>query len=218
MKIKAIITVLLFAGALFSGSVIAADRGATENAPQADTRGGAAEGQRGVPMQEARPGQPAQDQQQPMAQDRQTQQDPQAGVAGQDQDEIAGMHKAEDVMGKTVVSQTGEELGSVDDLVIAEDGQVQYIILSRGGTLGIGGDLIPIPWDAANLQIDQENDQLRADITEQQLEGAPKIEGGNWAQIASPEYEQQVHSYYGTEPRQDQGFQSPQMSPQAPRN
>jgi len=152
-------------------------------------------------MQESRPGQT---------------QDQQAGALGQDQDEIAGMHKADDLMGKDIVAQDGEKLGSIDNLVISENGQVEYIILSRGGVLGVGGDLVPVPWNAANLKKDQD-DNFRADITQQQLEGAPKFDGDNWAQIASPEYEQQVHSYYGTEPRKDQGMQSPMMNERSPK-
>jgi len=188
MKLKSLITSVFFIGAIFTGSALAADTGTTTGDPagrHAQSPGVYQEEQAG--------------------QGREADQDRQAGVFGQDdQDEIAGMHKADDLMGKNVVSQDGEELGSIDNLVISENGQVEYIILSRGGVLGVGGDMIPVPWDAANLQKDQD-DQLRADLTEQQLEGAPSFDGDNWAQISSPEYEQQVHSYFGTEQRQEEG-------------
>jgi hypothetical protein len=206
MKLKALITTVFFIGALFTGSALAADTGTT---------GGTTDQQAG--------------------QGREADQDRQTGVFGQDgQDEIAGMHKADDLMGKNVVSQDGEEIGSIDNLVISEDGQVEYIILSRGGMLGVGGDMVPVPCEAANLQKDQD-DQLKADLTKQQLEGAPTFNGDNWAQIASPDYEQEVHSYFGTEQRsgsdalqQSPGMQdspsspgmqdSPDMKQQSPRN
>ena len=189
MKLKAIITTLFFIGALFTGTALAADtgattdrdpdRGATEGPPY-DTRGGMAEGQRGVPMQESRPGQPT------------------AGGDMFQDDQIPGMHRAENLMGKNVVSQQGNDLGSIDDLVISENGEVEYIILSRGGTLGMGGEMVPVPWEAANLQRGAD-DQLTADITEQQLDDAPTFD--DYAQIGSESYEQEVHSYFGTEPR-----------------
>jgi sporulation protein YlmC with PRC-barrel domain len=190
MKLKALITSVVFVGALFTGSALAADTGTAGDPAGRDAQS---------------PGVYGQDQQDPQAgQGREADQDRQAGVFGQDdQDEIAGMHKADDLMNESVVGQAGEDLGSIDNLVISENGQVEFIILSRGGVMGMGGDLVAVPWDAANLQKDQD-DQLRADITEQQLEGAPTFE--NYAEIASPEYEQQVHSYFGTEARGQDGF------------
>jgi hypothetical protein len=205
MKIKAIITSTIFTLALFTGSALAADRGATTDDPARDYQGDPI-GERGGAL-EPRPGTP-------MAEPGQDRQDEFFQAEADDNDRIAGMHRAGELMGQTVVSQQGNEIGTIDELVISENGQVEYIVLSRGGTLGIGGVLVPVPWEAANLQWDQENDQLRADITEQQLEGAPTFDGDNWAQITAPDYEQQVHSYFGTEPRQDQRFQSPQVAPQ----
>ena len=184
MKFKSIVTTVFFVGALFTGSALAADRGAQDGPP---TRGGAAEGMSDLPQREAQPGHPR-------TQER---------LSGAFQEDlIPGMHRAENLIGQSIISQQGNDLGTIDDLVITEGGQIDYIILSRGGVAGMGSDLVPVPWAAANLQTGQD-DQLRTDITEQQVDGAPRIERNNWDQIASADYEQQVHSYYGTEPRTD---------------
>jgi len=85
--------------------------------------------------------------------------------------------------------------------VLSEDGRIEFIVLARGGFMGMGRDRVPVPWEAASLHRDQDN-QLRAAITEQQLDGAPTLE--EYAATGSPAYEQQVHSYYGTEPRTEE--------------
>jgi hypothetical protein len=124
------------------------------------------------------------------------------------QDEAARFYKADKLMDQSLVSQEGEELGSIDNLVISEDGEV-FIALSRVDN----GDMVLIPWEAANLH-KGEDDKLTASITEQQLEGAPTFQ--EYAEIASPHYEQEVHGYFGTEhPFQRLLNRSPDMQ-QAP--
>ena len=127
----------------------------------------------------------------------------------------AGMHKVSDLMGQKVVDQNGQELGSVDNMVVGDNGQVQYIILSRGGVLGVGGTLVPIPWDAANLRT--QGDQLVASISKQKLDSAPTFSGDNWAQISQPGYEQQLNSYYGSQQHQGQQGNRQEEQQESPR-
>jgi hypothetical protein len=113
----------------------------------------------------------------------------QAFIEGQD--ETVRFYKADKLKDQSLVSQEGEELGSIDNVVISEDGEV-FIALSRTDN----GDMVLIPWEAANLQ-KGEDDKLTASITTQELEGAPTFE--EYAEIASPEYEQEVHGYFGAD-------------------
>lgn len=51
-----------------------------------------------------------------------------------------------DIQGTTVVDKKGEELGSVDQVMIDMNrGKVAYVLLERGGFLGMGGDWTPVP-------------------------------------------------------------------------
>jgi hypothetical protein len=50
-----------------------------------------------------------------------------------------------EIMVSDVVNHQGEELGTIDDLVANEQGQLEYLILARGGVLGVGANLIAIP-------------------------------------------------------------------------
>ena len=114
----------------------------------------------------------------------------------------AGMFQAKNLLGKKVVSQNGQDLGSIDNLVIGNDGRIQYIILSRGGgILGFGKTLVPVPWQSANLHM--QNNQLVAMLAKQKLDNAPTFNGDDWAQFTQPRYEKQVNGYYGN-PQPDQ--------------
>jgi sporulation protein YlmC with PRC-barrel domain len=179
MKLKATLTALFFLMAASSAPVLAADHINDDFArgyPREDIPNGALEARPGTPMAG-----PAQDLQHLFFEDEAVR--------------IAGMHRANELVGQSVVSREGDNLGTIDDLAISDNGQVEYIVLSRGGFLGLGAELLPIPWEAAALQWDAEG-QLTAGLTEQQIQGAPTFK--EYAQFGQ-EYEQQVHGYFDTE-------------------
>ena len=52
------------------------------------------------------------------------------------------------VEGTSVYNNTGDKLGSIDDLMIDKrTGQVRYAVMKFGGFLGIDTDRYPIPWN-----------------------------------------------------------------------
>ena len=63
-------------------------------------------------------------------------------------------------------------------MIDKRSGQVAYAVLSFGGFLGIGSDYYPIPW--ASLHYDTRLGGYRLDVTEAQLQGAPKYTGERW--------------------------------------
>jgi sporulation protein YlmC with PRC-barrel domain len=98
---------------------------------------------------------------QPM-QGQQTQQ-AQAQQGQQTQVEQAGQQQTRDLMQldvaelgeKTVVTSQGEELGSVEDVVIHPDQGRAGLVVSTGGILGIGGEQILVPAEETYMQQDQ---------------------------------------------------------------
>ena len=74
---------------------------------------------------------------------------------------------AEDVRNRTVVDRNGEEIGSVDDLLIDDrEHKVRFLRIKTGGFLGIGARHRLIPVDAVtritedSVSIDQTGDQV----------------------------------------------------------
>ena len=84
---------------------------------------------------------------------------------------------ADKVQGAKIYSATGDNLGSVDDLMIDErNGTIAYAIMSVGGFLGIGSRYYPLPWSM--LRFDTALGGYVANIDRAQLKGAPAY--GRW--------------------------------------
>ena len=87
---------------------------------------------------------------------------------------------AKDLIGKSVRNKQDEELGKVEDLIIGQDGNTEFVILSRGGTLGVGAKYVPVPFkiffpDATNIsKISTDNDVI-ANLDKGKLDSAPSF-------------------------------------------
>ncbi len=58
-----------------------------------------------------------------------------------------GAFRASKLVGSNVYNQSGQTVGSVDDLLIGEDGKISQAVVSVGGFLGIGGKLVAVPFN-----------------------------------------------------------------------
>jgi sporulation protein YlmC with PRC-barrel domain len=111
-----------------------------------------------------------------------------AGAQSQD------INRASEIKGLNVQNQQGEDLGQVDDLVFDNQGKISYLILSRGGVMGVGGDLVPVPWKEDKITMQEDNVILSMD--KQKLDQAPSFSSGEWDQLSQQEFQQKVHGYY----------------------
>ena len=59
---------------------------------------------------------------------------------------VATGYRASKVIGSSVVNEAGDTVGSVDDIIIGEDGKTPFVVLSVGGFLGIGNKLVVLPY------------------------------------------------------------------------
>jgi sporulation protein YlmC with PRC-barrel domain len=87
--------------------------------------------------------------------------------------------KTSDLEGMNVRNRQGDDLGTVNDLLAdPQTGEIQYVIVSFGGWFGIGDNQVVIPWDAVEIrrEVDGDDQELLLDMTEEQLENAPKYE------------------------------------------
>ncbi len=74
--------------------------------------------------------------------------------------------KASDLIGKDVKNMNGEDVGSIDDLVIGVNDQVAYAVVSVGGFLGIGDKLVAVPYNKFRMRGE---DVLVLDATKESL-------------------------------------------------
>lgn len=99
------------------------------------------------------------------------------------------------ILGKKVISQKGEDLGKIEDIVLSKDGCLDYMILAPGGLLGTGDRLIPIPWKA--VKTGAQADTIIVDMDKGQLEKAPNFESKKWPNFTDSEWYGKIREFFG---------------------
>lgn len=77
------------------------------------------------------------------------------------------------VLGSRVVNANGEEVATVEDLVVDQN-QIPFAVLSVGGFLGIGEKQVAVPLD--QLQLGEDEVYLMSATTEEQLKEMPEYD------------------------------------------
>ncbi|QKT02534.1 PRC-barrel domain-containing protein [Ectothiorhodospiraceae bacterium 2226] len=108
----------------------------------------------------------------------QDQQDQMAAPEPQVDQETLRTQRASEIIGQNVVNEQGENLGTIDELVLDEDGQVTHAVIASGGLLGMGEKLVAVPWE--DVQAARDEDEVLVNLTEQQIEQAPGIDRDDW--------------------------------------
>lgn len=83
------------------------------------------------------------------------------------------MIAADELSGQEVLGLGGNRLGTIDEVRMTPQGQVQDVVISRGGVLGMGEDRISLAWD--RIRTTPEGD-LVADISEAELSQLPGVD------------------------------------------
>ncbi len=92
--------------------------------------------------------------------------------------------KASDLLSRDVrlrQQREGEgDYGEIEDLVLDQNGQVKYLIVSCNSFLVSGGRLVAVPWQVAHLV--KQEDVVVLDVAQNKLANAPKID---WEMLES---------------------------------
>lgn len=106
------------------------------------------------------------------------------------------MHlSASSIMGDSVTSVSGEDLGKIEDLMVdVSNGTVKYAVLSFGGFLGMGEKLFAAPLETLELNAAEKSFILKT--SKERLESAPGFDKSNWPNTADPEWQQVISNYY----------------------
>ena len=106
---------------------------------------------------------------------------------------------ADTLEGDSVVNMQGEELGTIQDIMVdVPHGRVAYAVLSTGGVLGIGSKLHAIPW--TSLTLDANRKCFILNVDKNRLENAPGFDKDHWPSMADQRWASEVHQYYGVSP------------------
>ncbi len=100
---------------------------------------------------------------------------------------------AEELQGMAVVSQEGEEIGEIKNVKIDEQsGEVQFVTISKGGILGMGGDEIAAPLGAFEFG----DEQATLTVDQSKLENVPQ----QTAEVTNKDYQRDLETHYGVAP------------------
>lgn len=105
---------------------------------------------------------------------------PQVQREGFEQIEITEV-SAERLMGATVYDINDDDVGTVQDMILGEDGSVASVIIDFGGFLGIGSSQAALNFDELTVLTTGNHDDVRlyVNATREQIESLPPHQGGN---------------------------------------
>ncbi len=110
---------------------------------------------------------------------------------------------AEDIRGRRIVDSVGEEVGTVDDLMIDDrEGKVRFLLAGSGGFLGLGETKFLIPVDAITRIA---GDTVHINQTRRRVAGAPRYD----PELTDQTYLDSVYGYYGYSPYWAPGYAYP---------
>ena len=103
---------------------------------------------------------------------------------------------ATSIIGDKVENPQGEDLGTIDNLMInVHTGKVEYAVLEYGSFLGIGGKLFAIPFEELRVAsgrhvfiLNRDNDYLKM---------SPGFDKNHWPDTNDHTYYGDVDSYWG---------------------
>ncbi len=103
---------------------------------------------------------------------------------------------ASSIIGDNVENYEGENLGTIDDIMInIQTGKVEYAVIEYGSFLGLGGKMFAIPFDELELDEDRECFVVSRDMN--YLKNAPGFDQNHWPDTNDhTEYLNKVTQYY----------------------
>jgi hypothetical protein len=91
-------------------------------------------------------------------------------------EQAAEENLASNWIGQSLYNVNDENLGDINDLLVAEGGAIKAVIVGVGGFLGIGEKQVAVSFDAIEPRTDEDGDvTLYINATQEQLEAAPEF-------------------------------------------
>lgn len=104
--------------------------------------------------------------------------------------------RASKLVGAKVESTKGQELGAVQDLIVdTQSGEVRYVILAHGGTLGFNQKLFAYPMN--KFRAGSDGQKLVINASEQEMKNAPGFDKSAWPNFGSSGYQGQLAKHFG---------------------
>jgi hypothetical protein len=140
------------------------------------------------------PPRPNDNQDPPPVQDRQTQTERRGFQVEVQTDRSASaprptsFYRAKQVIGARVSIEGGLAVGTVEDIVFADDGVIEYMVVANEGKL------VSVPWAAAKFNFEQRSAVVG--ISQERFQQVPTFTTDNWPRFGDPQYRASTNRYY----------------------
>jgi hypothetical protein len=104
--------------------------------------------------------------------------------------------RLDQITGADVRNRQDEDLGDIEDVVLNKQGQIEYVLISRGGFLGIGDKLVPVRWDDLSVTPSPFRDTFVLNAPESAFNNAPTVGEDEMNQLASADWGRKVDQFW----------------------
>jgi hypothetical protein len=104
-------------------------------------------------------------------------------------------YRVKQLLGSKVSIEGGVSIGTVDDIVFADDGYVEYLVVNNENKL------VTVPWEAARFNFEKRSAVVN--ITPEQFRQVPTYSAEQYPIFSAPAYRTETYKYYGLAPRQE---------------
>jgi sporulation protein YlmC with PRC-barrel domain len=102
-------------------------------------------------------------------------------------------YRVKQVLGTKVSLKDGLSMGTVDDVVFNDQGQIEYLIVNNDNKL------VTVPWEAAKFNFEKQT--ATVSITPEQYRAIPTYTTSQYPVYFEPAYRTRVYGWYGLRPR-----------------
>jgi hypothetical protein len=102
-------------------------------------------------------------------------------------------YRAKQILGTKVSITGGLSIGTVDDVVFNDAGQVEYLIVANEGKL------VTVPWEAAKFNFEKR--VATVNISQEKFREIPTYTTTEYPVFFEPAYRTRVYGWYGLRPR-----------------
>ena len=90
------------------------------------------------------------------------------------------------ILGKSVRSSAGEDMGQIVDVLVGRDGQIRAAVIDFGGFLGIGTRKVAIDWRALKFAPGGKPSAITLELARDQVRVAPEYKRGEPVVVLGP--------------------------------
>lgn len=106
------------------------------------------------------------------------------------------------LIGADLRNRQDERLGEITDVVLdPADGRVAFVLVARGGFLGIGADLVAVRWQ--DLRATEDHETFVLDVPSSLFDSAPRVERRSSTGIARDAWREPLERFWGRIPNRE---------------